>query len=113
MEFTYLVSVVVVEVAPFVVEVVGVRNIPSKENDCSPLFVVLKNLRLYSAVPLVMSDSSDMACTICDKVALCTCVGKQVSSLEYEWGEREGERGLQKWDEFAIREQKSLTAARV
>lgn len=49
---------------------VGVRNIPSRENDCKPLFVVLKSLRLYSAVPLVMSDSSDMACTICDKVAL-------------------------------------------
>jgi hypothetical protein len=99
LEFTYLVSVVVevvVEAVPFVVEVVGVRNIPSRENDCRPLFVVLKNLRLYSAVPLVMSDSSDMACTICDKVALCTCVGK----AGIKFGVREvragGGGGLQK-----------------
>jgi hypothetical protein len=73
-EFTYLLSVEV-EVVPFVLEVVGDRNIPSRENDCNPpLFVVLlKNLRLYNSVPLDISDSSDMACTICDKVALCVC----------------------------------------
>ena len=75
-EFTYLLSVEVN--VPLVVEVeVGDRNIPSRENDCNPpLFVVLvKNLRLYNSVPLDISDSSDMACTICDKVALCVlCV---------------------------------------
>ena len=74
-EFTYLLSVEV-EVVPLVLEV-GDRNIPSRENDCNPpLFVVLvKNLRLYNSVPLDISDSSDMACTICDKVALCVlCV---------------------------------------
>ena len=75
-EFTYLLSVEV-EVVPLVLEV-GDRNIPSRENDCNPpLFVELvKNLRLYNSVPLDISDSRDMACTICDKVARCVCVSK-------------------------------------
>ena len=80
----------------------GVRKIPSNENDCNPpLFVeLLKNLRLYNSVPLDMSNSSDMACTICDKVALCVLSVCKVSNYQVS-NYRSTSGGVLRWGCFA------------